>query len=360
MNPPCLVCEYLCAFEGENLPANDSASTAEIRREGAAMLQALTEDLATSQIQVAGLVHADWKESWTGHSGVRWIWTQDDDHSRSLIHSAISGGWKVVIIAPEIEGTLAAIIQLCEFLGARVHNSTSAAIQLTSDKLQLAEHLEQHNIPTIPTRLVEQAEELGTHSRYVVKPIDGAGSLDVFVVSDWREAPETETCQIVQPYLRGRSASVAVIMPTLGGAKNHDSPGQSSMASIVWPAASQRIIESPGEGDLPASLKYQGGALPADEFSPEERATLEALALKACQSIEGLRGYTGVDLVWPEKSTEPLVVEINPRLCTSYLGYRQIFGPQAALVVAGYSEAAAMVETSAADEAREKISRAEW
>lgn len=359
MNPPCLVCEYLCAFEGDNLSATDSASTAEIRREGMAMLQALTEDLAASQIQVAGLVHTGWKESWAGHPGVRWIWTEDDDHSRSLIHSAISGGWKVVIVAPEIEGTLAAIIQLCEFLGARVHNSTSAAIQLTSDKLQLAEHLEKHRIPTIPTRLVQHAEELGTHSRYVVKPIDGAGSLDVFVVNDWREAPETETCQIVQPYLRGRSASVAVIMPALVDGEDCDSSGYSSMAPIVWPVASQRIVESPEQGHLPASLKYQGGALPADKFTAEERAILEALALKACASIEGLCGYTGVDMVWPEESAEPLVVEINPRLCTSYLGYRQIFGPQAALVVAGYGEASTKTETFA-DKASWKTSRAEW
>jgi predicted ATP-grasp superfamily ATP-dependent carboligase len=39
----------------------------------------------------------------------------------------------------------------------------------------------------------------------------------------------------------------------------------------------------------------------------------------------GLCGYVGVDLIIPESMPrQPVVVEINPRLTTSYLGYRAL------------------------------------
>ncbi len=42
-------------------------------------------------------------------------------------------------------------------------------------------------------------------------------------------------------------------------------------------------------------------------------------------SVPGLRGWVGVDLVLPDDGP-PVVVEINPRLTTSYLGYRRLTG----------------------------------
>jgi predicted ATP-grasp superfamily ATP-dependent carboligase len=36
-------------------------------------------------------------------------------------------------------------------------------------------------------------------------------------------------------------------------------------------------------------------------------------------------GYVGVDLIFPDATPhQPVVVEINPRLTTSYLGYRAL------------------------------------
>ena len=56
-----------------------------------------------------------------------------------------------------------------------------------------------------------------------------------------------------------------------------------------------------------------------------DSAALQRTALAACRSIPGLRGYVGVDLIIPSaESGRPVVVEINPRLTTSYLGYRAL------------------------------------
>jgi predicted ATP-grasp superfamily ATP-dependent carboligase len=40
--------------------------------------------------------------------------------------------------------------------------------------------------------------------------------------------------------------------------------------------------------------------------------------------IPGLAGYVGIDLLLPDGG-DPLIVEINPRLTTSYVGYRRIY-----------------------------------
>ncbi|MCH7688058.1 MAG: ATP-grasp domain-containing protein [Planctomycetes bacterium] len=46
---------------------------------------------------------------------------------------------------------------------------------------------------------------------------------------------------------------------------------------------------------------------------------------QACECIEGLNGYVGFDLILQKTNKDqPVIVEINPRLTTSYLGYREL------------------------------------
>ena len=70
---------------------------------------------------------------------------------------------------------------------------------------------------------------------------------------------------------------------------------------------------------------YLGGELPlSSRLAPRARE----LASAACRSIPGLRGYVGVDLLLDEQAGTVTVVEMNPRLTTSYLGYRRLALPQ--------------------------------
>jgi tyramine---L-glutamate ligase len=52
----------------------------------------------------------------------------------------------------------------------------------------------------------------------------------------------------------------------------------------------------------------------------------QSLALAACRSLPGAHGYLGVDLVLGEAASgeEDYVIEINPRLTTSYVGLRRL------------------------------------
>ena len=54
-------------------------------------------------------------------------------------------------------------------------------------------------------------------------------------------------------------------------------------------------------------------------------AAVDELLDNVLKSIPGLFGYLGIDLLIPNSAPEsPLIVEINPRLTTSYTGYRKL------------------------------------
>ena len=71
-------------------------------------------------------------------------------------------------------------------------------------------------------------------------------------------------------------------------------------------------------------FNYLGGRIPA-RLSNSVAQKIECQARAVIQSIEGLTGYVGIDLIVPSEASEPpLVLEINPRLTTGYLGYREL------------------------------------
>lgn len=220
-----------------------------------------------------------------------------------------------LVIAPETNGVLADRVQRVGRQGREALNCHPDAIRLCGDKLKLAEHFTSVNIPTIrtfPADLGGEPWEL-LNDRCVLKPRDGAGSWLTFGIpyrdsAAWQAALNEVDCNgmadrmIVQPWIRGRALSVGCLCHASGQIE-------------VLPIACQRL-----SGDR---FEYQGGEIPAD-LSREARVQIEALVTQACASITGLRGYIGIDLLLPDgEPTEALIVEINPRLTTSYVGYRQ-------------------------------------
>ena len=64
-------------------------------------------------------------------------------------------------------------------------------------------------------------------------------------------------------------------------------------------------------------LSYAGGGTPFDH--PLAARALD-VAVRACELFPGLRGFVGVDMVLTD--SEAVVIEVNPRLTTAYLGVR--------------------------------------
>ncbi len=277
--------EHICAAEASAEPGWDS-----LRTEGAAMLAALREDLAA----VPGVE-------------VLTLFTQAEAAFRARARTADA----TLVIAPEFDDILATRCQWVEESGGRLLGPAVAAVRLTGDKLALARHLGAHGIPTPPsaswplTRMPEWPFPL------VWKPRHGAGSQATFLVTD---AAELAGCAsraasegwhaeaIVQPFVPGRAVSVALLV------------GPRQVVPLL-PAAQDLSTEG--------RFRYRGGRLPL----PEELAARAArLAGRAVRAVPGLRGYVGVDLVLGAAAdgSQDWVIEINPRLTTSYVGLRAL------------------------------------
>lgn len=217
------------------------------------------------------------------------------------------------IIAPELDDLLTRRCLDVADVGGNSLNSSVDAIQTCSDKWETFQKLSHAGIPTVPTtRLEPRAASQGFEFPVVIKPRFGAGSTDTFLVRRHEElrsaaarfpsaAPTSEA--IIQPYVRGRALSVAAILHGAGALRE------------VWPAAEQHLSED-------GRFTYVGGTIDSNDTLGAE--VLDLLS-QISDRIPGLRGYTGFDLILPGHcGAQPLIVDINPRLTTSYLGYRAI------------------------------------
>lgn len=214
------------------------------------------------------------------------------------------------IIAPEFQGLLTDRCRRVELLGGTLVGPGSAATEICSDKLRLAAVLEENAIPTIPTHHFcrDQASPSELAFPCVVKPRDGAGSQDMWLVRSESEfhrlLPELWRAELLasaiwQPHVPGRSLSVGVLIQ------------EATSSYLPLPVAQQNLGDD-------GRYVYRGGEILMDRALD---AVAEA-AVNACRLVPGLRGYVGVDLILPSDGV-PRVVEINPRLTTSYLGYRR-------------------------------------
>jgi predicted ATP-grasp superfamily ATP-dependent carboligase len=274
------VYEHLCAMgarDGDGLSLAPSLLV-----EGRAMRDAIVEDLRSVPASALTLDNENEAE-FRGLAG----------------HADFS-----VVIAPETNGILEERCRWVEEEGGQLLGPASDSIRLAGDKLKLAIHLAKAGIPTPRTwRLGEQPADLFP---LVVKPRDGAGSQATFLVCDRSEicrpsdkrSPTSE--MIAQEFVAGIPASVAFLI------------GPRDCIGLV-PCA-QHLSDD-------GSFGYLGGHAPlADELA--DRATL--LALRAVRSVTGLLGYVGVDLVLADDPRYDCVIEINPRLTTSYVGLREL------------------------------------
>jgi predicted ATP-grasp superfamily ATP-dependent carboligase len=227
---------------------------------------------------------------------------------------------RTLVIAPETGGILEARCRWVEEEGGRLLGPSSRAVRLTADKLALASHLADCGIPTPATIPLNAKMECPFPFPVVVKPRDGAGSVATELIDSaeaWQRREESARAygwtgqRIVQPYVPGRPASVAVLVS-----------GNDTFA--LAPAA--QWLSADGR------FHYRGGSAPLP--STEADRAYE-LARRAVAAVPGLKGYVGVDLVLGRDGSESdSVIEINPRLTTSYIGLRNLarFSLAAAIV----------------------------
>jgi len=222
--------------------------------------------------------------------------------------AANNADWTLVI-APEAENTLLDLAEEVWPSNSRFLGPTDDAIRLTSDKLALAEHWQDHDVPTPITT----DRELSPRAAFPIvwKPQDGAGSSVTFLLKSAQdvsrakeelEAADHTGPMLVQQFVPGRATSVAFLCGTAG--------------QVPLLPTFQLLSED-------GRFKYRGGEVPIPGELAERAVKL---ARRAVECVPGLIGYVGVDLVLgtAEDGSRDYAIEINPRLTTSYVGLRAI------------------------------------
>lgn len=298
------VYEHLC---GGGWPAGDLPGS--LATEGGAMLQALCEDFSRlPQTQVTTTLDRRCQLELSG--GIHVVTVDSPPLGREERHRQASIADAAIVIAPELENRLARLIRDLRRAGSYVIAPADSWVELCSDKLQLHRFLSLIGIPTIPTFPLQQPEAHAlTTPDAVIKPRFGAGSQTISVLPS-HQVKELQTPPIsapvdqliVQPFIPGQAVSVGSVSNELGECTH-------------FPVAEQ-LLSADGY------LQYQGGRVP---WRGEQVDALQRLVRRCREKMPELLGYVGFDFVIPEdQPTQPLLVEINPRLCTSYLGYRQL------------------------------------
>lgn len=294
-------------------------------REGSAMLRAVLQDV----LQVPDV----WVDT---PCGTNWLTApelaqQFSTASRLQIERLIGQGddwleqqaptWDAAfIIAPESDGLLQRLVSMVREANVPlVLNADESAIEICTSKSSTARWLAGRGISAIETHAVDWDWDaatvvtlLGEHG-VVLKPDDGAGSWlvqRVRTLAEWQQAQAEFASagllerSVWQRYVAGRALSVASVRRPDGS---------------TWPApvAEQRL-------GGPSGFEYLGGSVPA-RIAPAIEARVREVAQQALEAVPGLTGFAGVDLILPDSADSeagPIVVEINPRLTTSYAGWR--------------------------------------
>ena len=276
------------------------------------MLDAITDDIAALPgVSVVTTVEAGLRLS----SNVEVFSVSSPAEEAAVFRKLLPEVDAVLVIAPETDGILAGRCRVVRNSGTASWNCLPETIDLCGDKLLLAEHLRRHEIPTISTTLCDLANPSANLSWPVVlKPRDGAGASLTFCVKnpqEWEHAAQTfrdammaDKC-LCQPFVPGRALSVSVNCGLEGRQIECMPIGEQLLAC-------DHLL-----------FRYLGGTIPA-KLTDQTRLAIDELVDAACQTMTGLVGYIGFDLVLPPDG-DPLIVEINPRLTTSYIGYRQLF-----------------------------------
>jgi tyramine---L-glutamate ligase len=208
-----------------------------------------------------------------------------------------------VLIAPETMGLLARLATGLESAGARSLGCSARSMELTGNKARLADWLKARGIATPSCRTVVPALRLPPDASYpaVLKPVDGAGSVDTYWVAHAADIPFTALAMpvaLLQPFHAGIPMSASFLVAE----------------DRVWliGIGRQRITIRGSR------FTYQGGFIPV----PCDPA--ELTLGRAVESVAGLRGFVGVDFFWEPDLGETTVLEINPRATTSFVGLSQL------------------------------------
>jgi tyramine---L-glutamate ligase len=287
--------------------------------EGFAMLRGLAEDFKAAGHQTTVLLDARIAAFHPPIAADEVVQIGDlgvVDQSMEKIANTIDAAF---VVAPEFNHILTSIVECLETTGAFSLNCESQGIGEAADKPAFAKRAGKLGLSFPKTEILSatmSAKEAAQQFRgnltfpLVAKPVGGAGCSGLSLIRNEGQLGEAlakvnrETASsqvIVQELVSGVPASVSLI-----STGEEAQPISLNLQTVTMAAPNEDSI-------------YVGGAVPLDH--PVKKEALAA-AKRLVESFGTLRGYVGVDMVLAKDKA--YIIEVNPRLTTSYVGLRKI------------------------------------
>ena len=290
---------YEC-ITGGGLLGDDEPVAASLLREGGAMIAALANDFSEVEGVTAVTMRDARFEDGESLRGESHRIERIEHHNEVFRHLAATSDW-TMLIAPEISGRLLDGCENVLAVGGRLLGPPTSVVEIASDKHRTAEHLRRAGLRVPEGRAIEPGDlDVGTlPGPHVLKPRDGAGSQGLRTLHAGQPTNDirVQVPSRLERLIEGRPVSVSLLC----------GPG----GHLALPPCRQHLT---GDG----TFAYLGGSLPLD---PDLACRAVRLAERAIATFPEVLGYVGVDLILTEEGGDA-VIEINPRLTTSYVGLR--------------------------------------
>lgn len=242
------------------------------------------------------------------------IWIHSSDESLRAFRTTCERADAVWPIAPESDDVLATTVETIQAMNRVAIGSSIDAVKICSSKLHTIQILQARNIPVVETLALHTDIKLRGSGPWVVKPDDGAGCEGSLLVDNINQAMHQLAVlarpTVIQPYQPGPSMSLSLCI----------ADGRARLLGVNQ----QRIALKSGQFHLTACV------VRASESRDKD---YQLLADNIADALPGLNGYVGVDFILTDSG--PRVLEINPRLTTSYAGLSRACGLNVARLVLG-------------------------
>jgi predicted ATP-grasp superfamily ATP-dependent carboligase len=209
----------------------------------------------------------------------------------------------------------------CVKLGNRLLTSPASAVAVTGNKFNTYQHLKQYHIATVPTRMFtgaawdsnsdtqHLAQELAGLSpaskveQWLVKPVDGVGCTDSYILTDRHDFEQMHSRKghyVIQPHIEGKKTSLSSLF-------------KEGMGWLLCANLQHFNI---------INQQYHLSKITVNHDS--DLSVYQDLVDDIAHALPELWGYAGIDLI--ETPDQLLVLEINPRLTTSFVGIYAALG----------------------------------
>jgi len=235
---------------------------------------------------------------------------------RQAFHRQLPKFDAAYVIAPETEGMLTDLVEMTEDEcgSEKSLNQPSSAVRRTSDKFQVYETLRRSGLGVARTLALYRTDPAGFNHAFatlgfplIIKPTGAVACEGLTVAfteqdlltsrSNHREGGST---LIAQEYVRGIPASVSLLCSEKG-----TRPLSLNRQVLLL---DRRLGHS----------MYLGGVVPLDYSGTREAFRA---ASRAAEVLGLNRGYVGIDVVLTRDG--PVIMDVNPRLTTSYVGLKK-------------------------------------